>query len=126
MGRSGIYGNYNRKNEIVDNHVPTKREVEIIQLRSEGLTYKEVGAKLGICEKTVSAHAYNINKKLNVTNSTQAFRKMVEIGYININYEDVPDQLIYTAIEKMLPDLYKTVKEEILNGRRREINGTGI
>lgn len=119
MARSGAYGAYKRNPEsLVESKIPTKREVEIIELRSEGLSYKEVATKIDICEKTVSAHIYNVNRKLGTRNSTQSFRRMCELGYLQIKTESVPDHIVFEAISKMMPNIYNTVKQEILNGQR--------
>lgn len=52
----------------------TMREREILQLLAEGLTNKEVGAKLGISFKTAEAHRVNIMNKLNVHSIVELVR----------------------------------------------------
>lgn len=52
----------------------TMREREILQLLAEGLTNKEVAAKLGISPKTAEAHRVNIMNKLNVHSIVELLR----------------------------------------------------
>lgn len=58
----------------------TKREVEIIKLLSTGLTHEEAGKKLGLSKRTVSAHNYNIFKKIGAKNIVDA------INHVNKHY----------------------------------------
>lgn len=50
----------------------TKRELQVLELLSEGLLNKEIAYKLEISEKTVKNHISNIFKKINVSDRTQA------------------------------------------------------
>jgi len=50
----------------------TTREVEVLDLISEGMINKEIAKQLYISEKTVKNHVSNIFKKLNVSDRTQA------------------------------------------------------
>lgn len=47
----------------------SEREIEIIQLIKNGLSSKEIAAKLDISLKTVEVHRHNILKKLNLKNT---------------------------------------------------------
>jgi DNA-binding NarL/FixJ family response regulator len=49
----------------------TKRELEIIQMVSEGLKGKDISEKLYISEKTVETHKKNIMRKLSVNNMVE-------------------------------------------------------
>lgn len=62
----------------------TSREVEVIQLISQGLRNKEVGAMLGITEGTVQIHVKNIFAKLNVNDRTGAVQVAVRRGLIHM------------------------------------------
>jgi len=42
----------------------TKREREVIELIGDGLSYKEIGHKLGVSNYTVKSHIHNIMEKL--------------------------------------------------------------
>jgi DNA-binding NarL/FixJ family response regulator len=50
----------------------TERQVDVLKHVREGLSNKEISARLGIAEKTVKVHIAAIFKTLNVVNRTQA------------------------------------------------------
>jgi len=50
----------------------TYREIEIIKCLREGLSSKEIAAKLSLTTKTIEVHRHNILKKLEVKNSIAA------------------------------------------------------
>lgn len=50
----------------------SEREYEVLQLISQGLTNKEIAARLGVTPGTVKVHTNNIFNKLNVNRRTQA------------------------------------------------------
>ncbi|MBN2077032.1 MAG: response regulator transcription factor [Dehalococcoidales bacterium] len=50
----------------------TRRETEVLELISEGLSNKEIALKLNIGESTVKAHLHNILTKLHLKNRSQA------------------------------------------------------
>ena len=50
----------------------TERQLEVLKLVRDGMSNKEISARLGIAEKTVKAHVAAIFKTLNVVNRTQA------------------------------------------------------
>lgn len=62
----------------------TSREVEVLQLISQGLRNKEVGAMLGITEGTVQIHVKNIFAKLSVNDRTAAVQVAVRRGLIHM------------------------------------------
>ena len=62
----------------------TSREIEVLQLISEGLRNKEVGASLGITEGTVQIHVKNIFGKLNVNDRTAAVQIAVRRGLVQM------------------------------------------
>lgn len=49
----------------------TEKQIEIIELVIEGITYKQIAEKLFISPKTVDNHMQNIYKKLNVNSKMQ-------------------------------------------------------
>lgn len=53
----------------------TPREKEILALLAEGLSYKEIAAKIFISAKTISKHIYNIYEKLHVHSRLEALNK---------------------------------------------------
>lgn len=50
----------------------SQREIEVLQLMSEGLSNKEVARKLFLSVPTVKSHVENIFRKMNVNDRTQA------------------------------------------------------
>ena len=50
----------------------TSRELELLELLSQGLLYKEIGVSLGITTGTVKQHIHKIYHKLQVNNRTEA------------------------------------------------------
>jgi DNA-binding NarL/FixJ family response regulator len=50
------------------------REIQVVQLLSQGLTSKRIGASLGISIKTVETHRANIMRKLNVGSIAELVR----------------------------------------------------
>jgi two-component system nitrate/nitrite response regulator NarL len=50
----------------------TERQIDVLKHVSDGMSNKEISARLGIAEKTVKAHIAAIFKTLNVVNRTQA------------------------------------------------------
>jgi DNA-binding CsgD family transcriptional regulator len=61
--------------EIIDELV-TDREKEILSLLAEGLTNKDISAKLCISEPTVKTHIQNIYKKFGVNNRVQLLNSL--------------------------------------------------
>lgn len=60
----------------------TKREKEIIELISHGLSNKEIAEKLFVSISTVDAHRYNILKKLEVKNTAEMITKAIKYRLI--------------------------------------------
>ena len=56
----------------------TDRQVDVLKYLRDGLSNKEISAKLGIAEKTVKVHIAAIFKMLNVVNRTQAAKFLHE------------------------------------------------
>jgi DNA-binding NarL/FixJ family response regulator len=68
--------------QLVERHGPngndsglSSREVEVLQLVSDGLTDREVGAALGISPRTVGRHVGSILAKLGARNRADAARR---------------------------------------------------
>lgn len=62
----------------------TAREREVLDLIAEGLTNKQIGARLSISEGTVRAHVNNILAKLNVQDRTQAVTTAIKRGIVRL------------------------------------------
>jgi two-component system response regulator NreC len=56
------------------------REVGILRLVAEGLTYKEIGDKLTISTRTVEAHRNNIIQKLDLSTNADLIRYAIRHG----------------------------------------------
>jgi DNA-binding CsgD family transcriptional regulator len=52
----------------------TAREIEVLRLAAEGLTYAEMGQQLVVSRRTVDAHLRSIYSKLGVTSRSAAVR----------------------------------------------------
>jgi DNA-binding NarL/FixJ family response regulator len=50
----------------------TARELEVLQLATQGYPYKEIGGKLFVAESTVKNHMRNIMEKLHLRNRSEA------------------------------------------------------
>jgi DNA-binding NarL/FixJ family response regulator len=60
----------------------SKREVETLQLLSQGLTVKEVAQELSLSHLTVAGYVKNIYQKLQVTNKASATLEAMKLGLI--------------------------------------------
>jgi len=58
------------------------REMEVLQLISEGMSNKEIGEKLFLSESTIKTHVSNLFVKLDVKRRTQAVSKAKEVKII--------------------------------------------
>ncbi|MGB2955849.1 MAG: LuxR C-terminal-related transcriptional regulator, partial [Anaerolineales bacterium] len=58
------------------------REIEVLQLISEGLSNSEIGSRLFLSPNTVKSHARNIFAKIDVNNRTQAGVKARALGLL--------------------------------------------
>ncbi len=58
----------------------TKRQKRIVEMMTQGLSNKEIAAKLDISEGTVKAHSNAVFRKLDVTSRTQAV-----LAYMGLN-----------------------------------------
>jgi DNA-binding NarL/FixJ family response regulator len=62
----------------------TTREVEVLQLLSEGLTLHQVARRLRISPRTVETHVRKTYRKLGVHNRVQALREAASLGVVRI------------------------------------------
>jgi two-component system, NarL family, response regulator LiaR len=60
----------------------SKRELEVLQLISEGLSNQEIADRLFVSLNTIKTHSSNLFMKLDVKRRTQAIQKAKEIGLI--------------------------------------------
>ena len=61
----------------------TAREEEVLDLLTQGITYKGAAEKLFISETTVKTHVNNIFQKLQVNDRTQAVLYAINNGFLN-------------------------------------------
>ena len=54
----------------------SEREIEVLELISQGLIYKEIADRLFISPETVRKHVRNVYKKLHVQNKIEALNKL--------------------------------------------------
>lgn len=62
----------------------TAREREVLELVSEGLPNKAIASRLGVSDHTVKFHLSSIFGKLGVSTRTEAVRRAVRAGLINL------------------------------------------
>ena len=62
----------------------TKREIDVIKLVAEGLSNKQIGMSLGIKERTVKQHLYNLIIKLQAQNRVHAVMLANRLGILKI------------------------------------------
>ena len=60
----------------------SKRELEVLQLMSEGLSNKEIADRLFVSLSTIKTHSNNLFDKMNVDRRTQAIDKAKRLGII--------------------------------------------
>jgi len=66
------------------------REMEILQFVTDGLSNKEIAAKLQISQQTVKNHMTSILKKLNVEDRTQAAVNAIRRGWVRLKKSNNP------------------------------------
>lgn len=62
--------------------VLSPREVEVLQLLADGLSYRETGMRLDMSWRTAQSHAYHIYEKLGVSRRLHAIARAQEIGIL--------------------------------------------
>jgi DNA-binding NarL/FixJ family response regulator len=62
----------------------SEREVQVVELLSQGMRNKELAASLGITERTAEVHVRNILSKLNVQDRTAAVSVAIRRGIIHL------------------------------------------
>ncbi len=61
----------------------TSRQMEILTLAAQGLTYKEVGEALCLSERTIKYHVGEILKRLHLKNRAQLIAYAVQMGWVS-------------------------------------------
>ena len=55
------------------------RETDVLKALSQGYTYEEIGARLGISSHTVESHIKNVYRKLKVHSAAAAVMRAVDL-----------------------------------------------
>lgn len=63
----------------------SKREQEVLELISQGLSNQEIADKLFVSLNTVKTHSARLFEKLGVNSRTKAIHKAKELGLIRVN-----------------------------------------
>ncbi len=58
----------------------TERQLEVVQLVGQGLSYKEVGARLGLSERTIRYHMAEVMEALHLRNRSQVIAFAARAG----------------------------------------------
>ncbi|MCK5198555.1 MAG: response regulator transcription factor [Spirochaetales bacterium] len=61
----------------------TQREQTVFRLLAEGSNYKEIAVELGIKQKTVLVHRYNLMKKMELSDQTELVKCAIKLGLID-------------------------------------------
>jgi two-component system NarL family response regulator len=71
-----------QEQEPVEREFLTSRELEVLTLVAQGLTYKEVGAKLSLSERTIKYHMGEIIARLHLENRLQVIEYARRSGLV--------------------------------------------
>lgn len=66
----------------IKNPLSKTRTMEVIRLVCEGLSNREVGERLGVCEKTIKAYLYWIYKAYGVKRRIQLYLLAKKEGWL--------------------------------------------
>ena len=64
----------------------TTREREVLSVAAEGLTAREIGARLGVAERTVTTHLAHIYGKLGVGGRVEAITEAARAGLVTVDW----------------------------------------
>jgi DNA-binding CsgD family transcriptional regulator len=64
------------------------RESQVLHLIAEGLSNKEIGARLGVSEFTIKSHVQHVFRKLGATNRPHAVAIGVRRGWLDLTVVD--------------------------------------
>jgi two-component system NarL family response regulator len=78
-GSAGLEGRAGREARLPTNGL-TERQVQVLRLVAEGLTYREVGERLALSERTVRFHMTEIISRLHLQNRNQVLAYASKLG----------------------------------------------
>jgi DNA-binding NarL/FixJ family response regulator len=67
----------------IANRALTKRELQVASHIARNFSYKQIGAALGISDKTVSKHAESMHKKLGIQTIVQVTHWAIAHGFVS-------------------------------------------
>lgn len=82
-----VFNNYaQRTKEVlnINNDILSEREIEVIKLFADGLTYNEIAEQLFISKRTVETHKKNILEKLELKSTIDLVKYAILNGLISI------------------------------------------
>ncbi len=82
MAVGGKFGEVREPDEVVKPGL-TDRQSEVLRLVAEGLTYKEVGQRLCLSERTVRYHMAEIMERLHLENRSQVLAQVSKLNLID-------------------------------------------
>jgi DNA-binding NarL/FixJ family response regulator len=75
-----VGSNQDHRGEIQESYL-TPRQYEVLELVAQGLSYKEVGERLGLSPSTVKYHIREIVQHLHLKNRTQALAYLTRVKF---------------------------------------------
>lgn len=91
----------------LDQYNLSRREVEVVEKISQGITNKEAAHGLFVSEKTVKFHLTNIFKKMGVTSRSQLIVKVMMIA------RDIPEVVTPTPAQQIDPNILPVPEHQI-------------
>lgn len=85
--QQAVFNNYaevKKEESKSENSILSEREIEVLKLFAEGLSYNEIAEKLFISKRTVETHKKNIQEKLNLTSTIDMVKYAILNGIISI------------------------------------------
>ena len=73
----------NKQRLLLQNDIPSQREIEVLQAIAQGSSTKEIAVALFISENTVENHRKNLFRKLRARNMAELIVRAIATGYLN-------------------------------------------
>lgn len=106
VSQGGQYMSPRALKKVVSQHVKSTRDVssgygrlsdrerEVLKLLADGLTLKEVAAKLGLSVKTIDAHKTNLMRKLDLHDRSELIKYAIQRKLIHLPPEIAPEDTL--------------------------------